>query len=487
MSTSSFPSLPHGGQCFPPGFEWAVATAAYQVEGAVTADNRGRSIWDVICDRHHPWYGRLDLGVPTEPGKPKLQAECGNTGINMRHTYDADFAIMGNLGAQAYRLSLSWCRVMAWDARRRRMVANPKGVRYYHQLFRSLSRHGIRPYVTLYHWDLPYDLYMHTMRKYRGGLSGGWTNPEIADHFVDFATVAFREFGSYASRWFTFNEARSFVNLGYEIGGHPPFEQGLGYVANKVVLLAHAKAVGVFRRMRAAADWASTITLVVCCGAAMPKDPLNEEDVAAADWQNQFEVGIYTAPVFYGNYPDVVLQAKGFREFGPDAAFSIEEQLLVRELPWARDEASGYALAGLPEDVQLSGVNAEGRRLCPWFFGSAKGYRHMIRWVHRHTPNGTALLLTENGFCGSLAYDNSDGLRYYQRHLRAVWESIVLDRVPVLGYAAWSYADNYEWGTYEPRFGLMFVDRNSSQLERIAKPEAYFFRRVATTNCLPHQ
>eukprot|EP00667_Euglena_gracilis_P002138 EG_transcript_2137 len=102
----------------------------------------------------------------------------------------------------------------------------------------------------------------------------------------------------------------------------------------------------------------------------------------------------------------------------------------------------------------------------------------MIGWVHRHAPNGTAILLTENGFCGSVAYQNSDGLRYYQRHLRAVWESVVLDRIPVLGYTAWSYADNYEWGTYEPptpSLMLSWLSGGSGGTGFLASPSKNYF------------
>uniref|UniRef100_A0A7S4FSX7 Uncharacterized protein n=1 Tax=Eutreptiella gymnastica TaxID=73025 RepID=A0A7S4FSX7_9EUGL len=104
--------------------------------------------------------------------------------------------------------------------------------------------------------------------------------------------------------------------------------------------------------------------------------------------------------------------------------------------------------------------------------------------MHRSSPPGTALLLTENGYCGGTDLQSHAGLRYYRTHLDAVWQSIHVDQVPVLGYTAWSYADNYEWGSYGPRFGLMAVDRNSTKLDRIAKPEAYFYRKVATTGCL---
>ena len=139
-------------KCFPYDFEWGVATAAYQVEGASTADDRGRSIWDEVCQPKSPWHGKLDAGVPTSPGQPHPTAVCADMADNMRYTFEQDLDVMRNLGAQFYRFSISWNRVMTWDPRHKRMVPNPRGIAYYHQLFRAMSRRAIRPAVTMYHW-----------------------------------------------------------------------------------------------------------------------------------------------------------------------------------------------------------------------------------------------------------------------------------------------------------------------------------------------
>ena len=180
------------------------------------------------------------------------------------------------------------------------------------------------------HRDLPYDVYLNTKRPLRGVETGGWTNPEIVRHFAAYAAVLFHEFGQYVPRWFTFNEARVFTYLGYELGVHPPFERGLGYVANKNVLLAHAEAVHLFRRLKAERGWNANITLVVCCGAAVPKASSNKGDVAAANAVRDFEIGVYTTPLFTGNFPRVVLQSRGFQELGAEAALTRKQQQRVQ-------------------------------------------------------------------------------------------------------------------------------------------------------------
>jgi beta-glucosidase/6-phospho-beta-glucosidase/beta-galactosidase len=133
---------------------------------------------------------------------------------------------------------------MNWDTMTRRMKVNPEGVTFYHALIDELRAHSIEPILTLYHWDLPSEL--------QAQLSG-WLNPGIVDHFVEYATLMFHEFGTEVTFWSTFNEPLSFILGGYGKGfnalgysGDETFE----YTVCHTVLVAHGKAVQVFRALQ---------------------------------------------------------------------------------------------------------------------------------------------------------------------------------------------------------------------------------------------
>ena len=81
---------------FPGDFMWGVATAAYQMEGAVGEGGRRPSIWDTFS--HTP--GRTHNG------------DNGDVAVDHYHRYAEDVAIMRDLGIGAYRFSISWSRLI---------------------------------------------------------------------------------------------------------------------------------------------------------------------------------------------------------------------------------------------------------------------------------------------------------------------------------------------------------------------------------------
>lgn len=123
---------------FPPGFLWGAATAAYQIEGAVARDGRGRSIWDTFS--HTP--GRI------------VDGDTGDIACDHLNRYREDVALLASLGVGAYRFSVSWPRVQPGG----RGPANQKGLDFYRALVDELCAAGIEPWLTLYHWDLPQEL-----------------------------------------------------------------------------------------------------------------------------------------------------------------------------------------------------------------------------------------------------------------------------------------------------------------------------------------
>ena len=144
---------------FPKGFLWGTATASYQVEGAWNADGKGESIWD----RYAHTSGNIRDG------------SNGDIACDQYHRYKEDVAIMKRLNQKSYRFSTSWARVQPEG----RGPVKGKGLDYYSRLVDALLDADIRPFCTIYHWDLPQAL----------EDLGGWPNRDLADYYADFAGI----------------------------------------------------------------------------------------------------------------------------------------------------------------------------------------------------------------------------------------------------------------------------------------------------------
>ncbi|RLN98072.1 hypothetical protein BBJ28_00026805, partial [Nothophytophthora sp. Chile5] len=279
-------------RCFPDEFLFGSATAAYQVEGAVKEGGRTPSIWDQFC-RERP-------GV-----------KCANVADDFYHRYHEDVKLMVETGLQSFRFSISWSRVMNWDPQLRGMRPNPEGIAFYHSLIDDLNANGIVPILTLYHWDLPLELHTELSPQ-------GWLNTEIADHYVEYATLMFHEYGGKVNFWTTFNEPLSFSTSGYTTGREAPGFKGSPtqvYTVIHNVLLSHAKAVQQFRKLRVSnvVNAKARIGIVLNADFAYPLDSSNPEDVAAASRKMEFDIGWFLSPIVSGDYPAVMRERAGDR------------------------------------------------------------------------------------------------------------------------------------------------------------------------------
>ncbi|ETK71151.1 hypothetical protein L915_21531, partial [Phytophthora nicotianae] len=162
-------------RCFPEKFMFGSATASYQVEGAVKEGGRTSSIWDDFC-------------------REKPGMKCANVADDFYHRYKDDVKLMVETGLESFRFSISWSRAMNWDPVTRRMKPNAEGIAWYHNLIDELNANGIVPILTIYHWDLPSELQTQLEPK-------GWLNPGIVDHFLDYSTLLFNEYGSKVQLW----------------------------------------------------------------------------------------------------------------------------------------------------------------------------------------------------------------------------------------------------------------------------------------------
>ncbi|HWM03026.1 MAG TPA: family 1 glycosylhydrolase, partial [Actinophytocola sp.] len=260
----------------PASFRWGVATSAYQIEGAVDQDGRGRSIWDTYCRTP----GMVDGG------------DTGDLACDHYHRMPADVALIRSLGVDTYRFSVAWPRVQPGG----RGLANAAGLAFYDRLVDELLANGVDPWVTLYHWDLPQEL----------EDAGGWPVRDTADRFADYAMLVFDALSDRVRTWTTLNEPWCSAMLGYHEGRQAPGRQDLAAAIKAVhhLLLGHGLAT---QRMRAAATSPVDVGITLNMGTSTPATQ-SPADVAATRRADGLGVRIYLDPLLRGHYPADVIE-----------------------------------------------------------------------------------------------------------------------------------------------------------------------------------
>ncbi|WP_043441920.1 glycoside hydrolase family 1 protein [Arthrobacter sp. L77] len=465
---------------FPEGFLWGAATAAYQIEGAAREGGRGPSIWDT--------FSRVPGAV--------ADAHNGDVACDHYHRSADDVALMKSLNLQAYRFSTSWSRCMP-DG----VTPNVEGIRFYSRLVDQLIAAGIKPWLTLYHWDLPQAL----------EDEGGWTNRDTAYRFAEYAAVMHEALGDRVRIWTTLNEPWCAAFLGYAAGVHAPGRQEptAALAAAHHLLLGHGLATQELRRRDPGATLGITLNLTV----PDPRDPASEADRdAARRIDGQFN-RIFLDPVLRAAYPEDVLRdvehlglADHIRAGDLDIIGTPIDVLGVNyyhgeavTMTPAAEAAPQEAHAPLERPVSSPYVAAHGVRSVPrglpvtamdWEV-QPEGLRRLLnRLQDEYTgPAGIPIYVTENG----AAYDDvadadgfvddQDRLGFFDAHVRAMKDAID-DGVDLRGYLAWSLMDNFEWAWgYHQRFGLVRVDYET--LQRTPKASALWYARLAASNTVP--
>ncbi|CAH1269389.1 LCTL [Branchiostoma lanceolatum] len=472
---------------FPPGFMWGVASSAYQIEGGWNAGGKGPSIMDVHFQKGSAWSG-----------------QTGDVTCDSYNRYRDDVRILSELGVSHYRFSLSWPRLFP-DGTRDSL--NPEGVRYYNSLIDELLAHGIVPFVTLYHWDLPLAL----EEKYKG-----WLGEEVVELFNDYARFCFSEFGDRVKHWVTFNEPWSHVVVGSMVGMLPLVrEKGRAgmYACAHNLIKAHGRAWHTYdKEFRAKQGGELGITL--SCTWAEPKNPESEEDAAAAERLLQFHMGWFAHPIFLnGDYPDVMKEyiAKRSAEEGLAKSrlpeFTCEEKAMLKgtadflglnyytarltsalsaeslSKPDLLDEEDGDVHVGTHPDWPAPGIFFI--NVVPW------GFRKVLNYM-QNRYQVPLIYVTENGYheehMGEGQYDMKDARRscYHAAHINELRKAIVHDGVNVRSYTVWCLMDNLEWESgFSQRMGLYHVDFTDPERKRTPKESAGFYRDVIKHNGFP--
>jgi beta-glucosidase len=443
---------------FPKDFVWGAATAAYQIEGANEADGKGASVWDVFCK---------------EPGTI-WKGQNGNIACDHYNRYKTDVDLMRQLGLKGYRLSISWPRVLPSGKGK----INPAGIDFYSNLIDSLCQAGIEPYVTLFHWDFPYELY----------CQGGWLNDESSNWFAEYTRVIVDKLSDRVQKWITLNEPTSFIVAGHEKGLLAPgdklkFQDVLR--AGHNALLSHGKAVQVIRAYAKLKPYISYSPGIV---GAYPATT-SKEDVEAARqeffsvkgqscWNNAW----WLDPVFLGQYPEQAL--KSFGQFMPPIANG-DMEIISQPLDFCSfnvyEGKQFRSLNGEPKLVEFptgSPVTAMDWHVTP----------EILYWAPKflYERYGKPIMVTENGV-SCLDWISRDGkvhdpnrIDFLEKYLIQLCKAIN-DGVDVRGYFCWALMDNFEWSEgHKQRFGLIFVDYQTQK--RIIKDSGYWYKELVKSN-----
>nr|BAO04178.1 acyl-glucose-dependent anthocyanin glucosyltransferase [Delphinium grandiflorum] len=465
---------------FPVNFTFGVSSSAYQFEGAYKEDGRGLSIWDTYTHRY----------------PERIADGCnGDVAIDQYHHYKEDVALVKDTGFDAYRLSVSWTRVL--PSGKLSGGVNKKGIEYYNNLIDELLSKGLQPYVAIFHWDVP----QRIEDEY-----GGFLSSRIVEDFKDYADLCYREFGDRVKHWITINEPSIFSTLVYDFGTLgsgcfkstgtciPANSATIPYVLGHNQLLAHAAAVKLYRE-KYQSDQKGKIGLSLLANWYMPLSRA-KADRDAAQRGNDFNFGWFMDPVTYGEYPKSMQSLCGDRlpKFTKLQSDTLKGSYDFVGLNYytafyaANSVQSPDAQQNYHADCRCSvSEDKNGGPLGPkpnswWPLLHPRGILDILRYTKEKYNNPT-VYITENGIAGyrnssqSLEEVLADPLRidYHRSHLSFVLRAID-EGIDLKGYFAWSLLDAFEWFQgYNTPYGLNYVDLKT--MKRYPKQSSIWFKK----------
>lgn len=444
---------------FSKDFVWGAATAAYQIEGAAFEDGKGLSVWDTCCKK---------------PGFVK-NGDTGNVACDHYHRYKEDVKIMKEIGLKAYRMSISWPRILPDGIGK----VNEKGLDYYDNLIDELLKNGITPYITLFHWDYPNELYK----------KGGWLNPDSSDWFAEYTRVVVERLSDRVTHWITENEPQCYIGLGHLDGSHAPgvkLSKADFLLAAHNSLLAHGKAVQTIRKY---SKLPCEIGYAPVGFSFYPETNSKEDIEAARSYtfehfsDNWFTSSWWMDPVYLGKYPEEGL--KYYEQWLPHMK---QDDLKTIFQPI---DFSGVNIYNASKVRMNNNGTAEIVKREPGFDQTAFKWPvtpEALYWGPKffYERYGKPILITENGLSNA-DWVSIDGkvhdpqrVDFLYRYIREL-KKAATDGIDIKGYFTWSLMDNFEWAHgYNERFGLVYVDFNTQK--RIIKDSAYWYKKVIQSN-----
>ncbi|CAN8286475.1 unnamed protein product [Cochlearia groenlandica] len=472
---------------FPNGFSFGVGSSAYQYEGAVAEGGRTQSIWDSFT---HAYPERTNM-------------ENGDIAVDFYHRYKDDIKLIKEMNMDTFRFSISWSRIL--PSGKLSGGVNIEGIQFYKNLIDEIIKNGIKPFITIYHWDIPQAL----EDEY-----GGFLSPRIIEDFRNFARVCFQEFGDKIDMWITINEPYIYSVAGYDNGnkamgrcskwvnslcvaGDSSTEP---YLVSHNLLLAHAVAVQEFRICDKISK-NGKIGIVLSPMWVEPYDIDSQADKEAVARALDYYLGWHLDPLVFGDYPKTLKHNAGNRlpSFTKNQSEMVKNSFdfigvnyysaryVTRQLHndpsrlrFLMDQRVEYKCKNLKKMKNILSLIDE----LKFIYIFPEGIRKLLNYI-KNKYNNPTIYITENG------YDDNDAgtkpreqllkdtkrIEYHEKHLQELHKAITVDGCDVRGYSAWSFLDNFEWERgYTMRFGLYYVDYKDD-LKRYAKDSAKWFKK----------
>ena len=435
---------------FGPDFTWGVSTAAYQVEGANNSFGKGKSIWDVFTHAK----GKI------------FEGQNGDIACDFYRRYTHDILLMASMGIPNFRFSLSWSRIIPKGTGN----VNPEGIEFYNRVIDFCLELNIEPWITLYHWDLPYEL----------EKKGGWTNREIIKWFGDYVELCTRYFGDRVKHWMILNEPMVFTGAGYFLGIHAPGRKGLDSFLASIHHAAMCQAEGgrIVRSMLPSAHIGTTFS----CSAIQPLTD-SKQDIDAAKRVDTLLNRMFVEPLAGLGYP--VADLKLLRRLDPFIKDGDESKLafdmdFIGVQNYTREVVARSFFTPL---IWAKVIKADERHVditeMNWEVYPESIYEMLMKFSKY--KNFKEIIVTENGAAfpdipveGKI--NDIKRIEFLKQYISQVLRA-KNQGVNVTGYFVWSFTDNFEWAEgYRPRFGLVYVDFKTQ--ERIIKDSGNWFSEM---------
>jgi len=468
---------------FPDNFLWGMATASYQVEGAWNEDGKGESIWDRYAH---------------QPGHIK-GSDTGDVACDHYHRYPEDIALLKRLNQKSYRFSISWSRIQPHGPG----APNQTGLDHYKRVMDAAREAGIRPFCTLYHWDLP----QWTEDK------GGWPHRDLAQYFADYAGIIAKELGDRIQVYAAFNMPWAFTYYGYGIGIHPPSRANFAEFLRALHTVALAQGES-FRAIKAASSTA-TVGSAYSMAPGYPKTD-SEADRAATARYHAMNNTFFLHAALKGEYPAAFVNDQAREEvFKQMGVRSGDDKLLRAPLDWVGFHYytrriisdAGPRPSGSQQhygtEIESDAGDANGARDPYTLFHAVmpsegplthagleiypRGIYDLVTQISREYDH-PIIEITECGCCYMDSPDpqqsshvQDDRRTTFFRGILSELSRAIQDGARVRSFHAWSLLDNFEWTDgYSQRYGLTWVDFRTQQ--RIVKDSGLWYAKVAATN-----
>ncbi len=457
---------------FPENFLIGGAMAANQCEGAYNEGGKGLSVQDVM-----PKGLRGEISEHPTPDNLKLN------GIDFYHRFKDDIAMFAEMGFTVLRLSIAWSRIypMGDDE-----TPNEEGLKYYDDVFDECAKYGIKPLVTLSHYEPP----LNIAKKY-----GGWANRKTIGFFTKYVQTVFNRYKNKVSLWLTFNEINSLLNAPFMSGAimtpKSELDEETIFRAMHYQLVASSAAVKLCHEIIPGAK-------IGCMVLGITEYPLTPrpEDVMKT-YLRERETYAFCDVQCFGEYPIYLKKYFALKKIDPDIT-SADLEVLKNTVDFVSfSYYSSICETTVPEEAKMTGGNLSRGYVNPYLKSSEWGWQidpiglrfTLNRLYDRYRK---PLFIAENGIgmiehpvrdeSGKITVYDEERISFIGDHLRSVLLALE-DGVDIFGYTAWSPIDLISASTAEirKRYGFIYVDLNddgTGSMNRYKKKSFDWYKNV---------